>query len=155
MNFFHVSRTAAMLAVKNCCYPYFLQTKFFSDAPFQKNEFFVFLPYTHWTEMPNFAQKVFMRLYCLDMTFSHTTGLLRYQGSQEKWKRPMKVVKAKSKASEPRGNYNHRFENSHLQTGRFKTGHFEMPRFPCSELQRLDLTHLWQNYINLLCQKCV
>ena len=55
---------------------------------------------THWTEMPNFARKVFMRLYCLDMTFSHTTGLLRYQGSQEKWKRPMKVVKAKSKASE-------------------------------------------------------
>ena len=33
-------------------------------------------------------------------------------------------------------------ENSHLQMGHFKTGHFEMPRFPCSELQRLDLTHL-------------
>ena len=27
-----------------------------------------------------------------------------------------------------------------------------MPCFPCAELQRLDLTHLWQNYINLLCQ---
>ena len=63
--------------------------------------YFSVLPgFAHWTEMPNFTQKVFMRLYCLDMTFSHTTGLLRYQGSQEKWKRLMKVVKAKSKASE-------------------------------------------------------
>ena len=42
----------------------------------------------------------------------------------------------------PIGNCNHRLENSRLQTGRLQTGHFEMPRFPCSELQRLDLTHL-------------
>ena len=28
-------------------------------------------------------------------------------------------------------------------------GHFDLPRFPYSELQRLDLTHLQQNYIIL------
>ena len=33
----------------------------------------------------------------------------------------------------PTGNCNHRLENSRLQMGRF-----EMPRFLCSELQRLD-----------------
>ena len=27
--------------------------------------------------------------------------------------------------------------------------HFEKPHFPYSELLRLDLTHLWQNYIHL------
>ena len=32
------------------------------------------------------------------MTFFHTTGLLGYQGFQENYKRPMKVVRAKSKA---------------------------------------------------------
>ena len=31
---------------KTCCYPYFLQTKSFSDAPYQKYEFFVFFSYT-------------------------------------------------------------------------------------------------------------
>ena len=35
-------------------------------------------------------------------------------------------------------------ENGHLQTGGLQTGHFEIPRFPHSELQRLDLTHFWQ-----------
>ena len=33
-------------------------------------------------------------------------------------------------------------KNSHLETGHFKMGHFEMLRFPCSELQTLDLTHI-------------
>ena len=50
--------------------------------------------------MPNLIQKMFLRLYCLDMTFFHTTGLLRLQGFQENYKRPTKVVKAKSKARE-------------------------------------------------------
>ena len=46
------------------------------------------------------------------------------------------------KVTMPGGNCNNRLENSRLQTGCFKTGHFEMPRFPCSELHWLDLTHL-------------
>ena len=37
-----------------------------------------------------------------------------------------------------KGNCNHRLENSHLQTGCLQMGRFEMPRFLCSELQRLD-----------------
>ena len=40
--------------------------------------------------------------------------------------------------SKLKGNCNHRLENSRLQTGCLQTGHFEMPRFLCSELQRLD-----------------
>ena len=40
----------------------------------------------------------FLRLDCLDITFKHTTGLLRCQGFQEKYKRLTKVVKAKPKA---------------------------------------------------------
>ena len=55
---------------------------------------------SHWAEMPNLIQKMFLRLYCLDMTFFHTTGLIGYQGFQENYKRPTKVVKAKSKARE-------------------------------------------------------
>ncbi len=35
------------------------------------------------------------------MTFFHTIGLLRHQGFQENYKRPTKVVKAKTKAREP------------------------------------------------------
>ena len=49
--------------------------------------------------MPNLVQKMFLRLYCLDMRFFHTTGLLRYQRFQENYKRPTKVVKSKPKAS--------------------------------------------------------
>ena len=49
--------------------------------------------------MPNLVQKMFLWLYCLDMRFVHTTGLLRYQGFQENYKRPTKVVKSKPKAS--------------------------------------------------------
>ena len=49
--------------------------------------------------MPNLVQKMFLWLYCLDMRFFHTTGLLRYQGFQENYKRPTKVVKSKPKAS--------------------------------------------------------
>ena len=49
--------------------------------------------------MPNLVQKMFLWLYCLDMRFYHTTGLLRYQGFQENYKRPTKVVKSKPKAS--------------------------------------------------------
>ena len=49
--------------------------------------------------MPNLIQKMFLRLYCLDMIFFYTTGLLRYQGFQENYKRPTKVVKSKPKAS--------------------------------------------------------
>ena len=39
----------------------------------------------HWAEMPNLIQKMFLRLYCLDMTFFHTTGLIGYQGFQENY----------------------------------------------------------------------
>ena len=49
--------------------------------------------------MPNLVQKMFLWLYCLDMRFYHTTGLLWYQGFQENYKRPTKVVKSKPKAS--------------------------------------------------------
>ena len=42
------------------------------------------------------------------------------------------------------------FAHRLLQTGHFETSHFQY-----SELQSLDLTHFWQNYINLLCQKCI
>ena len=49
--------------------------------------------------MPNLVQKMFLWLHCLDMRFFHTTGLLRYQGFQENYKRPTKVVKSKPKAS--------------------------------------------------------
>ena len=48
------------------------------------------------------------------------------------------------------GNCNHHLENVCLQMGHLKAVHFEMPCFPCSEFQRFDLTHLCQNYINLL-----
>ena len=50
--------------------------------------------------MPNLVQKMFLRFYCLDMRFFHTTGLLRYQGFQENYKRLTKVVEAKLKARE-------------------------------------------------------
>ena len=33
-----------------------------------------------------------------DMSLMHATGLLRLQGPQKNWKRPMKVAKAKWKA---------------------------------------------------------
>ena len=49
--------------------------------------------------MPNLVQKMFLWLYILDLRFFHTTGLLRYQGFQENYKRPMKAVKSKPKAS--------------------------------------------------------
>ena len=39
---------------------------------------------------------------------------------------------------ELKGNCNHRLENFRLQTGCLQTGRFEMPRFSCSELQRVD-----------------
>ena len=43
-----------------------------------------------------------LTVYCSDMTFEDTAGLLRYQGFQEKCKRPTKVVKVKPKAREPK-----------------------------------------------------
>ena len=43
-----------------------------------------------------------LRLPCLDITFKHTSDLLRSQGFQKKYKRPTKVVKAKPKAREPK-----------------------------------------------------
>ena len=52
----------------------------------------------------------------------------------------------------PRGNCNLKH---HLGIERVQTGHFEKPRFPSSKYLRLNLTHLWQNYINLRCQKWV
>ena len=55
----------------------------------------------HWSEMPNLIHFLFLMKYCLDMTSKHTTGLLRCQGFQKKYKRPTKVVKAKPKAREP------------------------------------------------------
>ena len=51
-----------------------------------------------WFKMPNSIWKLFWRLYSLEKRFWHTTGLLRHQKIQKKYKRPMKVVKAKSKA---------------------------------------------------------
>ena len=42
-----------------------------------------------------------------------------------------------------------------LEMGRFQMRHFEKPRFPCSDILRLDLTYLWQNCKNLQCQKWV
>ena len=38
------------------------------------------------------------------------------------------------------GNCNPHFENSHLETGCYKIGHFEKPCLPCYQLHRLDLT---------------
>ena len=48
--------------------------------------------------MPNHIKKLNLGLYCLDMRFWHTTGLLGIKKFKKKYKRPMKVVKAKSKA---------------------------------------------------------
>ena len=53
---------------------------------------------SQWFKMPNSIWKLFWRLYSLEKRFWHTTGLLRHQKIQKKYKRPMKVVKAKSKA---------------------------------------------------------
>ena len=49
--------------------------------------------------MPNLVQKMFLRLYCLDMRFFHTINFVRYQGFQQNHKRLTKVVKSKPKAS--------------------------------------------------------
>ena len=56
------------------------------------------LRFPQWFKMPNSIWKLFWRLYSLEKRFWHTTGLLRHQKIQKKYKRPMKVVKAKSKA---------------------------------------------------------
>ena len=56
----------------------------------------------HWSERPNLIHFLFLMKYCLDIISKHTTGLLRCQGFQEKYKRPTKVVKAKPKAREPK-----------------------------------------------------
>ena len=68
-----------------------------------KSPVFVCLPY-HCTVsiFPIFVWLQFLRLHCLDITFKHTSGLLRCQGFQKKYKRPTKVVKAKPKAREPK-----------------------------------------------------
>ena len=50
-----------------------------------------------WSEMPNHIKKLNLGLYCLDMRFWHTNGLLRHQRSSKNYKRPMKIMKAKSK----------------------------------------------------------
>ena len=58
--------------------------------------------YALWSIFQIFVWKQFLRLYCSNNTFKHTTGLLRCQGFQKKYKRPTKVVKAKPKAREPK-----------------------------------------------------
>ena len=50
----------------------------------------------------------------------------------------IKDTRILAKTTQLRDNCYPRLENSRLQTGRLQTGHFEMPRFLCSELQRLD-----------------
>ena len=47
--------------------------------------------------MPNLIHFLFLMKYCLDITSKHTTGLLRCQGFQKKYKRPTKVVKGRTK----------------------------------------------------------
>ena len=54
-------------------------------------------PTTLWSIFRILVWWQFLRLYCSDMTFKHTNGLLRCQGLQEKWKRPTKVMKAKQR----------------------------------------------------------
>ena len=53
------------------------------------------IPCTPSNEAP--VSREFLRLYLSHFTFKHTTGLLRYQGLQEKWERPTKAVKAKQR----------------------------------------------------------
>ena len=48
---------------------------------------------------------------------------------------PMNFTECSTSHSMPRGSCN---PHSRLETRRFKTRHFEKPRFPCFELQKLD-----------------
>jgi hypothetical protein len=50
--------------------------------------------------MANSIQKLFFRVHYSNMTFSHTTDILRHQGLQKNYERPSKVVKVKPKARE-------------------------------------------------------
>ena len=52
----------------------------------------------HWSEVGNFMWKLFLMKQCFNIWLLHVTRLLRHQGSQKNCKRPMKVMKAKSKA---------------------------------------------------------
>ena len=85
----------------------------------------------------HFGGKIFLSNVIVPCTYAHV---------RKRKKKPTDTAEHRlllvMLAAWPRGNCNLRLENSHLQTGCLKTGHFEMPRFPCFELQRLDFTHL-------------
>ncbi len=49
-----------------------------------------------------------------------------------------KILRKKCE-TKPKSNCNPRYR---FETRRFKTRRFKKPGFPCSELQKLDLTHL-------------
>ena len=53
-----------------------------------------------WFKMPNLIRKFVLMLYGFYIIFLHNTSLSKHQRFQEKWKRPTKVMKAKSKARE-------------------------------------------------------
>ena len=55
---------------------------------------------TLWFKMPNLIRKFVLMLYGFYIIFLHNTSLSKHQRFQEKWKRPTKVMKAKSKARE-------------------------------------------------------
>ena len=58
------------------------------------------LAITLWFKMPNLIRKFVLMLYGFYIIFLHNTSLSKHQRFQEKWKRPTKVMKAKSKARE-------------------------------------------------------
>ena len=48
------------------------------------------IPFSQWTRMEYRQRKLFGMNYCSDIWFLHTTGLLRHQGSQKKFKKAKK-----------------------------------------------------------------
>ena len=81
----------------------------------------------------------------LDMLSAYTVQLISLLLNDEYFFNFKRLFMDYSMFTRPRGNCN--------LNCRLETGHFEKTHFPCSELLRLDLTHLRQNYINLGCQK--
>ena len=76
-------------------------------------------------EMKNSFNLLLVSLACFDSTYV----------SDISFKKIFKCYVPVATVSEPRGSCN---LNCRLEVGHFQIGHFEKPRFPCSELLRLD-----------------
>ena len=54
---------------------------------------------TLWPILGNFVSKLQRWIFYIDFTFSHTTDLIKHQGSHKNQKRPIKVIKVNLKAT--------------------------------------------------------